>query len=170
MTRNFITIHLGLPLTAVTALCDKVVAFFWPSANPSYLIRLTNALITKLYGVLRTWAPKNCCWGELLHPNHPPNFVAELHDVLNTVVTRHPAATIFLMSDFNFSNINWFPAGPTDTPFSSQSSEFPSLCSLFSLTQLVTQPTRIANDSANVLSLILTSHPDIASDISYYPL
>lgn len=102
-------------------------------------------------------------------PNHPPNFVAELHDVINTVVTRHPTATIFLMGDFNFSNINWFPDGPTVTPFSSQSAEFLSLCSLFSLTQLVTQPTRITSDSANVLDLILTSHPDIASNISYLP-
>lgn len=43
------------------------------------------------------------------------------------------------------------------------------MCSVFSLTQLVTQPTRRTQTTANILDLVLTSRPDLASSITYLP-
>lgn len=43
------------------------------------------------------------------------------------------------------------------------------MLSTFSLTQLVTLPTRVSSHSANTLDLILTSTPDLASDITCLP-
>lgn len=102
-------------------------------------------------------------------PSYPPTFVAELHDVLNTLTLRHPSNPIILMGDFNFPNICWDTDPPRCNPFSSQCKEFLDLCSLFSLTQLVVEPTRISNNAANILDLIFCSHPDIVANVACIP-
>lgn len=102
-------------------------------------------------------------------PNAPPTFTASLHDVLNTVVTRLPSAPIFLLGDFNFPQIMWSSESPMFNSSSSQVSDFLNLCSTFTLTQLVTQPTRITDSTATVLDLVLTSRPDSVSCMTYLP-
>lgn len=102
-------------------------------------------------------------------PSYPPTFVSELHDALNIVSTRHPTAPIFLMGDFNFPHISWSSETPASKPPSSQTTEFLNLCSLFSFSQLVSEPTRTTQETANILDLILTTHANFASPISYLP-
>lgn len=102
-------------------------------------------------------------------PTYPPSFNAELHDALNIVTTRHPSAPIFLMGDFNFPNISWKSDQPVSSSQTSNTNEFLDLCSLFNFSQIVTKPTRITNDTANTLDLILTTYPEVVSEIAYLP-
>lgn len=101
-------------------------------------------------------------------PSYPPTFTAELHDVLNTLTLRHPSNPIILLGDFNFPNICWTTDPPRCSSFSSQSNYFLDLCSLFSLSQLVLEPTRISTSAANILDLILCSHPDMVTNVSCF--
>lgn len=101
-------------------------------------------------------------------PSTPSGFCNDLHDALNTIHTRFPNTDIFLFGDFNFPEINWAsPAIPNDA--TCESSNFLALCSTFSLTQVITEPTRVTNSTSNILDLLLTSAPDFISNISYLP-
>lgn len=102
-------------------------------------------------------------------PNDSASFVADLHDAIDAITSRHPNAFIFLLGDFNFPNISWSSDPPVSKPFSSESFSFINLCSVFSLHQIVSQPTRLANNAANTLDLVLTNCPDMVSDLSYLP-
>lgn len=102
-------------------------------------------------------------------PSAPSTFVEELHDVLNAIVCRYPSLPIILLGDFNFPNIDWSNSFPTLKPFSSQSQSFLDLCACFNFTQLVKEPTRLSGNTANTLDLILSTHPDFVSSISYLP-
>lgn len=71
---------------------------------------------------------------------------------------------IFLLGDFNYPSIVW--SEPiVATTLSSECKDFVSLCLDFNLTQQVTKPTRVTPLVANVLDLVLTTHPDIVSPI-----
>lgn len=102
-------------------------------------------------------------------PSYPSSFTAELHDALSTLFVLHPKAPVILMGDFNFPNIIWNADPPACHPYSSKCNDFLDLCSLFSLTQLVCEPTRISKETANILDLILCSHPDLITDVSCIP-
>lgn len=102
-------------------------------------------------------------------PSSPPGFVNDLHDAINNIRNRFPLSPVFLLGDFNFPNIDWHAEQPHLTSFSQESSDFLEMCSIFSLTQLVSEPTRIADNCANTLDLILTNRPDFVSPITYLP-
>lgn len=102
-------------------------------------------------------------------PSSASTFVDELHDAINIVCTRFPSHPLFLLGDFNFPSIVWNANAPYSLPSSPQPSEFIKLCSVFSLTQLVTLPTRTCTGNATILDLILTNRPDFASAITYAP-
>lgn len=102
-------------------------------------------------------------------PSSSHNFVSELHDALNLVYTRFPSSKVILMGDFNFPNITWNTQPPSLSPFSTLANDFIDLCSTFSLSQLVTQPTRRTSNVANILDLVLTTRPDLISSISQLP-
>lgn len=102
-------------------------------------------------------------------PNAPANFCSDLHDALNMICSRFPLAPMFLLGDFNLPLINWSGPFPAASSSSSDYSDFISLCSDFSFSQCVTEPTRITDATANVLDLILTTDPNLASSITYLP-
>lgn len=102
-------------------------------------------------------------------PSYSSVFVDELHDVLSSVVTRHTSASVFLLGDFNYPNISWPPVASTSPVHNTEHCNFLNLCSTFSLTQLVTCPTRVTDSTANILDLVLTSRPDLTSPITYLP-
>lgn len=102
-------------------------------------------------------------------PTVSSNFVNELHDVINIVSSRYPTLPLFLRGDFNIPNISWNSEPPSIDPVSSLATEFLNLCSVFSFTQLIKQPTRTTQSVANTLDLVLTSQPDLVSEISYLP-
>lgn len=102
-------------------------------------------------------------------PTHSTTFVNELHDVTYSVRTQYPNLPIFLLGDFNFPNITWYADSPTIIPLTSLAKEFVDFCTTFSFTQVVKQPTRTTQTTANILDLVLTSTPDLISGISYLP-
>lgn len=84
------------------------------------------------------------------------------------MTTRYPSAPIFLLGDFNLPSIDWsLPASPNSN--SSTCQEFIDLCSCFNFTQIVTEPTRVTDTTANILDLILCSSPELCSEITYLP-
>lgn len=101
-------------------------------------------------------------------PNSAVTFIDDLHDVMNSIVCQYPSSPIFLLGDFNFPVIMWSDP-PSSQQVSTQSQHFLNLCACFNLTQLVTKPTRYANDTANILDLILSTHPDLLSSLTYLP-
>lgn len=102
-------------------------------------------------------------------PSYCSDFVNELHDVINTVFLRYPNLPLFLLGDFNIPNITWATTPPTMHPFTTLGNDFLNICSLFSLTQVITQPTRLTQITANTLDLALTSRPDLVSDMTLLP-
>lgn len=102
-------------------------------------------------------------------PSTDSSFNNALHDLLNVITVRYPGIEILLMGDFNFPNIVWSASYPFSDPFSSESSNFITVCSDFSLSQLVINPTRVTQNSSALLDLILTSSPDIVSTITHLP-
>lgn len=102
-------------------------------------------------------------------PHNTPTFINELHDIINLVCTRHTNIPLFLLGDFNIPNISWENEPPTLQPFSTFGNDFFNTCSVFSLSQLIRQPTRSTQTSANILDLVLTSRPDYVSSIAHLP-
>lgn len=102
-------------------------------------------------------------------PNASSSFAAELHDTINSVITRYPSVPLFLLGDFNLPGITWTEPTPHSNPFSSICEEFINLCSTFNLTQIVDQPTRTTPTSSNLLDLVLTTCPDLCSPITFMP-
>lgn len=91
-------------------------------------------------------------------PDSSDSFVTNLHANLLDIRSNFPKADIYLFGDFNYPNINW----NTLTASAQDSLNFVELTLDFSLTQLVSQPTR----DLNILDLVLTSAPDNISPIS----
>lgn len=102
-------------------------------------------------------------------PSSSTNFVNELHDVLNEITTRFPTSPVILLGDFNYPNITWNTNPPTLVPFSTESQEFLDMCSTFSLTQVVSEPTRLSPTASNTLDLVLTTTPDLISAVTCFP-
>lgn len=102
-------------------------------------------------------------------PNSPSGFTDDLHDLINHVIASYSNLPLILLGDFNLPNIRWQNQPPTLQPFSSIASDFMDVCTLFSLTQLITKPTRITQSVSNTLDLVLTSRPDLVSNITYLP-
>lgn len=92
-------------------------------------------------------------------PRKSPDFPRKLHNVLNKLVSKHPKAHILLFGDFNYPNIDWSNQ-PQPIVSQEEPNDFIDVCLNFNLTQVVSEPTRVAGEAANTLDLILTTHPD----------
>lgn len=66
-------------------------------------------------------------------------------------------------------NIQWIDEPPTSSPFSTLAKEFLDMGSVFSLTQLVIEPTRITNGTAHTLDLALSNVPDLICNLTHLP-
>lgn len=73
---------------------------------------------------------------------------------------------LFFLGTFNFPSINWRD-GTTSLTNQSEASDFIEVCLNYNLTQLVLEPTRISETSANILDLILTNYPESLSSLTY---
>lgn len=73
------------------------------------------------------------------------------------------------MGGFNFPNIIWDSGPPHLSPPSVQAQEFLDMCSLFSLTQLITDASRVSLNGANTLDLLFTTNPEFVSDTVHLP-
>lgn len=102
-------------------------------------------------------------------PSSPPNFCESFHDCLNQITVRFPGATVILLGDFNFPDIQWSDAYQCSVATSSESLHFSAICSDFGLSQLVQYPTRVTSTSSSLLDLVFTSSPDLVSPITLMP-
>lgn len=102
-------------------------------------------------------------------PTASLSFCNELHDVVNQLFVRYPKSPLFLLGDFNFPDIRWERDSVSLKHNSAESKEFLTFCHDFNLTQLVHFPTRITSTSANILDLILTTTPDLATGLTHSP-
>lgn len=102
-------------------------------------------------------------------PSFATGFCEGLHDSLNQIVVQYPGVEIVLVGDFNYPNIQWLHSTPLVEPASADASSFLDVCSLFNLSQLVDQPTRVTPKSLSLLDLVLSSAPDIISSITHIP-
>lgn len=102
-------------------------------------------------------------------PSSPASFCDQLHDCLNQVTVRYPGASIILLGDFNFPSIDWLHVSSLTCSSPTESSHFVTLCSDFGLSQVVTSPTRVTQQSSSILDLVLTSSPDTMSRIFHLP-
>lgn len=99
-------------------------------------------------------------------PQSSPDFPEKLNNILNYLTVKQPNAHVLLFGDFNYPDVDWKDqvalAGS-----SAETKEFINICLNFNLTQLVSEPTRVTNNSANILDLILTTHPESLSSLTY---
>lgn len=102
-------------------------------------------------------------------PSSSSSFVETLHNAINRIVMRYPSAPIFLLGDFNFPAISWSDDVHCMNVHTTECNSFINLCLDFNLSQLVLHPTRVSPTTASVLDLILATHPEHASDITYLP-
>lgn len=102
-------------------------------------------------------------------PTASSSFCNDLHDVINQLFVRYPKSPLFILGDFNFPDIMWERDSVTLKHSSAESKEFFTFCHDFNLTQLVDFPTRITPTSANILDIILTTTPDLASPLTHLP-
>lgn len=98
-------------------------------------------------------------------PRGSQDFAAELNNVLCDITSKHPKADL-LFEDFNFPDIKWHNLAHHLVNHT-EAKHFLDVCLDINLTQLVSQPPRITQDTANVLDLILTNQPDRLSSITY---
>lgn len=101
-------------------------------------------------------------------PSADSSFISQFHDAMCAIFTTYPSSPILLFGDFNFPSIDWSDIATTLSR-NNLASEFASACLNFGLSQIVSKPTRTTTHSANTLDLILTTHPDNFSDITYLP-
>lgn len=99
-------------------------------------------------------------------PSTDTSFARLFHENLNQLRTTHPNSPILLFGDFNFPSINWSDTASMSSK-NTPPGEFINTCLTFGLSQLVTQPTRVTDHSSNILDLVLTSHPENVSPITY---
>lgn len=102
-------------------------------------------------------------------PNSNGSFCEELHDCLSHISALTPGIPVFLLGDFNFPSIQWSHPCPFAEPASAETSYFLTTCLDYNLSQLVRIPTRVTPSTSHLLDLILTSSPDIASEITHLP-
>lgn len=99
-------------------------------------------------------------------PNSDSSFMPLFHDNLLAIKSAHQNVPILLFGDFNFPSIDWSDLAPTLSS-NSFASQFVDTCLTFGLSQIVTNPTRITDHSANILDLILSTHPEHFSSLCY---
>lgn len=99
-------------------------------------------------------------------PHRSPDFPRKLQNALNQLVSKHPKAHVLLFGDFNYPNIDWSNQ-PQPTVSQEKPNDLIDVCLNFNLTQVVSEPTRVAGEAANTLDLILTTHPDSVNFITF---
>lgn len=102
-------------------------------------------------------------------PSADKSFIDNLHDVVNLIFVRYPHTPVILFGDFNYPSIKWTKDGPGIVPLNSEAKSFLDLCSTFHFTQMVTEPTRCSDNSANILDLVLTTFPEAITSLSVLP-
>lgn len=98
-------------------------------------------------------------------PDSSCTFLADLRSSLSHITATLPKATLLLLGDFNFPDIDW----NTLSSASGMSKAFIELCLDFNLNQLINQPTRITETTSNILDLCLSSDPDISNNFTFHP-
>ena len=99
-------------------------------------------------------------------PQSSPDFPQKFNNILNHLILKHPNARVLIFGDFNYPDIDWQDQAALSGT-SAEAKEFVNICLNFNLTQLVLEPTRVTNSSANILDLILTTHPESLSSLTY---
>lgn len=85
-------------------------------------------------------------------PDSSYAFLTDLRTSLGHITAGFPRATLILLRDFNFLDIDWCSLPSS----SSMSKAFLELCLDFNLDQLINQPTRITQTISNILDLCLS--------------
>lgn len=106
---------------------------------PSRLIPLTTDLeVVWVYLCTTPSVIMGVCYRP---PDNKRDFVIELYKCLSELACKYPNALVTLFGDFNYPNIDW----STICSSCAFSQEFIDLCLDFSLSNVITQPTRITN-------------------------
>lgn len=102
-------------------------------------------------------------------PRASSNFSNQLNQAMCQLTSAHPNAHVLLFGDFNFPQIEWRTSNVHSSTGVGEANAFLDICLNFNMTQLVTEPTRVSQDTASVLDLILTNNPESLSRIHYLP-
>lgn len=100
-------------------------------------------------------------------PHSDPSFPSILNDTMNVVTHMFPRSKVFLFGDFNYPGVDWHQLTVVSSNNKQECSDFLEMCFNHNLTQVVTEPTRLTDHTSNILDLILTSHPDSLTSLSY---
>lgn len=102
-------------------------------------------------------------------PQTNSDFCRHMNNSLRQLVATYPNARILLFGDFNYPDIEWHNLGLSSLTCHAEAKNFIDVCLNFNFSQLVTEPTRVTQETANILDLILTNSPENLSSISYLP-
>lgn len=131
---------------------------------PCSPISISSSLET-LWVLIHT-LPKKVLLGVCYRPpSATTDFSYQLNDIVSKLVTEHPTAQLVLFGDFNFPLIDWCNPQSSSAPGNTETQNFVDFCLNFNLSQLVSEPTRVTQQVANVLDLVLTNFPDSLSSI-----
>lgn len=89
-------------------------------------------------------------------PDSSPSFVSSFHDALNEIAVKFPSSLVYIVGDFNFPDIVWDPL-PVSRAHNKTCDDFIRVASLFNLSQLILQPTRIGHTRSSILDLLFTT-------------
>lgn len=92
-------------------------------------------------------------------PDCDTSFTNELNSIVSHLTTRFPRANLVLCGDFNFPDIDW----ENCTATSRASKDFLEIVLMYSLSQVVTRPTR----STNILDLVLSTKKELINSLQY---
>lgn len=99
-------------------------------------------------------------------PCNSTDFARKLNNALNVVCSRHPHANLLLFGHFNLPDIDWQSTIPSLVS-QTEVRDFLDVCLNFNLTQPVSEPIRVTQDTANTLDQVLVNCPDSLSSITF---
>lgn len=100
-------------------------------------------------------------------PNSPLTYCDNLNDALHCIPAHFPQSPIFVLGDFNSSDICRGDGNTKPLARSSESLIFFNSCKDFNFTQTVTQHMRAIPSPSNLLDLVLTTNPSTILSITH---
>ena len=97
-------------------------------------------------------------------PDEFDEFLNNFENLLN-VITSHKVDFIFILGDFNARTPSWWKNDSS----TSEGTRIEALTSFYGLTQIISEPTHILQNSASCIDLIFTNQPNIVIESGVHP-
>ena len=98
-------------------------------------------------------------------PDHIDYFIKEFDCILDKISTPGNPNLLFILGDFN-AKLNSWHIGDHDTE---EGIEINALTSSYGLTQIISEPTHILQNSASCIDLVFTNQPNMVTKSGVYP-